>query len=1616
MPDFEAMPGETAEEKPTTPAGRVNRWQRKLLDLSLRNRLLNFTLSKSTVPFLCPDPAYLEDRLAEGIGIRIVSLPEQNPLGERDPALFRETRGQDIQRQFAADALKRDELASPLDAKALEGGLTTLYRQAKSDLAEGGTNTLYIAVGFLRWKKKPEDDRTYRAPLLLVPTRLDRRSASSQFRLLHHEDDVRFNATLLQFLKRDFDLDVPSLQNDLPTDDSGIDVPLVLERMRQAVRDVPGFEVVDETALGTFSFAKFLMWKDLTERTDALRQNRVVRHLIDTPDQAFTSDSAVFRDEREVDTLYSPAEIVTPLPADSSQVVASLAAAEGKDFVVIGPPGTGKSQTIANMIANCLASRKTVLFVAEKTAALDVVYRRLREHGLGDHCLELHSNKADRRRFLGQLKDAWEKGGKDSRSEWVELNDRLKVRRDQLNAYVEALHYSSPNGLTPFAAMGIALRAKDRHAPALTWPSKDAHDRPSFLNLQGLAQELGLTFAAVEVRPVLNSIDVSEWSSIWQEQLLAAGREYSQAASQLAAALSELRPQIGLPSITDANRRELACYVAIAAHLEEHAEGDFSVIFDETFDRIRSSLDAFQTTLQDYASNEGSLSGQYDRGEVQRVPVEQLDREWREATSSMWPLSWLRSRKCRKLLQSYARAGRAHPQIDLPLLRAMQASASAADGSPLSAVPHYFDGVNTDTQRLRDHLTAAAHLREALFELVDFGNDAEAIARAVEPVLSGAESRPIRRSAEAYLRAYRHFLEAETTFSGIAGTAPEIDQARGGLSAVAELASELENCRSLLRNWSSWCSVRNRATAYGLGPLIRDLETGAIVANDAREALLLGYVRWWLPLAIDDDATLRDFRRFQHEHAIGEFRDIDDLVRKAASARVRSAVEHDLPSPQSVPRKSELGLLRHQMELKRPSRSIREMIGGMPESFAKLAPCVLMSPLSIAQYLPPEQALFDVVIFDEASQITTWDAVGAVARGRQTIIVGDPKQLPPTNFFGRNEEESGEVEEYEKDLESILDEAKASGLPVHDLRWHYRSRHESLIAFSNWNYYENRLITFPSPVTEDRAVSFRHVPNAVYDRGKSRTNKEEARAISREVAGRLKRWLALPERERPTIGVITFNTQQQSLIQDFLDEERRANQDLEWFFADERIEPVFVKNLENVQGDERDVILFSITFCKDHAGKLSVSFGAINHDGGERRLNVAVTRARQELVVFAGITADQIDLSRTKATGVHHLKTFLDYAERGPVALPAQDAGSQGELESPFEEAIAEALRNRGWHLVPQVGVSGFRVDIGVKHPDRAGAFLAGVECDGATYHRSATARDRDKVREQVLRGLGWNILRVWSTDWWFDSAGAATRLHDALEALLEESRNHAEPTPSEEEPIHWEMNETEGETREAQEQADLPPRTSSGTSEPEDPEPREDMFGDHFAEDGSTFVHTDQKLDGQTGQLYRVTDLSRFPADADRFYAASYRQTLQEMVDAVLEAEAPVREDILMQRIARAHGWLRTGKRIRERIEQHVHGAERTETGDSPFLWNGPPQDRFPYRKPAGPEHRRNIPEISLAELTDFALQKPEIFDEDDPPLVMARLLGVDRLSASSRERLRKVQEAASQTRNRAG
>jgi very-short-patch-repair endonuclease len=1587
LPRAAPSPPDGPEAEAETPQDRITRWQAKLLDLTLRNRLLNFRSSAQTIPLLCPDLAHLEDRLAEGGEFRVISLEEENPLGQRDPVAYRRQHGRDIHADFIASAMEKKQLSAALSGKDLLARLTALFRQTRSDLAEGGTNTLFLAAGFLRWKKSAEDSQSYRAPILLIPVKLERRSAQSAYRLSHHEDELRVNATLLQFLERDFGLRIPGLAGELPRDAAGVDLQAAFAVMRAAVRDMPGFEVVEETALATFSFAKYLMWKDLVDRTAALRDNRLVRHLIDNPSATFSGTGGGLPGPEEVDRR-PPAELLTPLPADSSQLSAVLAAEAGHDFVIIGPPGTGKSQTIANMIAHCIARGKSVLFVAEKSAALDVVYRRLKANGLGDACLELHSSKADRQSVIRQLGLAWDRASAASQADWVQVTEELRLTRDQLNGYVAALHAAGSHGVSIYHAIGHAVA----EAPPfrLAFAGIAAHDAISFAALEKLALELASTRASA-LRPgaiPLLAIAETEWSFAWEAGLFEALDRLEAARRGLQAASAGFAIALGLaPETGEAGELQ-----RLAVPLLELAAEDLRIPAGPGAKDLSDALARLDRALAEIAADTAALAADYTEAEILRMPLEALDRDWREAGAKIWPFSALAKSRVRKLLQSYAASGTVDLDRDLPALLRMAPAVTALAASPLASLP-VWQGMRTPAVLLQEHLRQADVLSEALAGAGIGGTLRDTLLGRCDPTMPA-------------LKAAATLTAAQSGFAIALASAEAVTKGRfAGTAALDALGAEIEALRAQrgsLRDWTRWCAVRRRAEAQGLTALVEALQQAPIA--EVGRSFRAAYFRWWLPLALDARPELRQFAHWDQDRRIGNFRKLDAQVQTLTAAQVRLAIAHRLPARDGVPRNSELGVLRHQLSLKRPSSSIRQLVSEMPEAFRKLVPCVLMSPLSVAQYLPAGHAPFDMVIFDEASQITTWDAVGAIARGRQSVIVGDPKQLSPTNFFARGGEEDEELAAHEKDLQSILDEAAAAGLPTHQLNWHYRSRDEALIAFSNHHYYGNRLITFPSPSTRSEAVRLHRIPGT-YARGRGRTNEAEAQAILALAHARLVSWLALPETVRPTLGVITFNAQQQQLILDLFDQMRAAEPALEWFFEDAREEPVIVKNLENIQGDERDVMLFSITFGPDAAGKLSMNFGALNSDGGEKRLNVAVTRARQELHIFASLGAEQIDLGRTRAEGVKHLKNFLDYAARGAAALPAMDHGSMGPTESIFEDWVAEALQGRGWEVRSQIGVSGFRIDLGIVHPDQAGTYLAGVECDGATYHRAASARDRDRIREAVLRGLGWEILRVWSTDWFMARDEALERLDTALRGLLAASRaamvevaasaiDVAEPGPAPEAPTGHE------ETLEDEDIA-----TDGPAAKTED----EALFERKATYAGLAIsaVDTASPLPGSFSRPEAseppVTSSNASAnvavcADPQRFFEHDYTAQLQAMVAIIIERDAPLRDQTLARLVARQHGWQRTGRRIRDRVLECLSGAELHQEEVGRFVWAvGSHSMRIPFRHGMD----RLASDIPQAEIVDLIRQHFGFRTSADPARDLARAMGIVRLTEETRSQL---------------
>jgi hypothetical protein len=581
--------------------------------------------------------------------------------------------------------------------------------------------------------------------------------------------------------------------------------------------------------------------------------------------------------------------------------------------------------------------------------------------------------------------------------------------------------------------------------------------------------------------------------------------------------------------------------------------------------------------------------------------------------------------------------------------------------------------------------------------------------------------------------------------AALAHDAGAIGSDSGG--SLASLLGVLARWRAGLDELDDWAHWRSSVGAAGdsLAGLAGALTSGTASPDTVPDIFEKSLWHAWAEAVAQGDPRLASFSPGAVTGLVERFRAADARIIELARGLVRARLSSRLPeSAAPASEQSEMGLLQRQLKLQRRHMPVRRLIERLPNLLPRLKPCFLMSPLSVAQYLDAAHPPFDLVIFDEASQIPVWDAVGAIARGRQVIVVGDSRQLPPTTFFRRLEGDDTPEEDIEE-LESVLDEAVAAGTPEVRLLWHYRSRHESLISFSNQRYYGGRLQTFPSAkaASPSLGVHLRRVPG-VYDRSGTRTNHVEAEALVSEVVGLLKE--SAQAKKPVSLGVVTFSQAQQTLIEDLFDRARREHPEIEPYFTQEQ-DPVFVKNLENVQGDERDAMYFSIGYGPDASGHLTLGFGPLNRVGGERRLNVAVTRARSRLIVFTSMNADAIDLSRTASLGAAHLRAFLEHAERAASGVVRAPEDLPAELLAPAR-GLQEALRARGYESDVAVGASPYRVDLGVRHPQRPSEYALGVEFDGPFYARAATCRDRERSRQSVLANLGWSIERVYTHEW----------------------------------------------------------------------------------------------------------------------------------------------------------------------------------------------------------------------------------------------------------------------------
>jgi very-short-patch-repair endonuclease len=596
--------------------------------------------------------------------------------------------------------------------------------------------------------------------------------------------------------------------------------------------------------------------------------------------------------------------------------------------------------------------------------------------------------------------------------------------------------------------------------------------------------------------------------------------------------------------------------------------------------------------------------------------------------------------------------------------------------------------------------------------------------------------------------------------------------------SLAELASwvtDLTGGLSTLDSFLAFRAARAKLHESNLGIFAEMALSGQLAAADVRPA----FDKAFFMQKANSMASSRGLSGFDlgsHEATVDRFRGLDRASHAVQRGRAREGAFRNRLRTQAVCPTGQERVLRSEAAKPRGRKKLRQIFAELPELLLTLKPCVMMSPLSVSTFFPGDvpELRFDIVVIDEASQVRPADAIPAIYRGNQLVVAGDDKQLPPTSFFARISQDGAAPEDEDGEdaasatavgVESILDLCVAANVRRSRLLWHYRSRHESLIAFSNRRFYSNDLVTFPSAAGAGGVV-FHHVPDG---RWIDRTNPEEAQKIAQLVEQMVR------SDSTQSIGIVTFNKDQQFLVEDELERLRQrltaesGAEGLAEAVGGVGPEHLFVKNLENVQGDERDCIILGVGYARDRDGMFAMRFGPLNQAGGERRLNVAITRARKSMFVVSSVRADDFRVSGASPLGVQLLQAFLRFAEEGTLGPAA--SGAADFYDSRFEESVAKALRAQGLTVVTQVGCSRFRIDMAIVHPDDPTHYLLGVECDGATYHRSAVARDRDRLRQDVLEGLGWKIVRIWSTDWVRNPERQLARVVEAYRDAMARSR-----------------------------------------------------------------------------------------------------------------------------------------------------------------------------------------------------------------------------------------------------
>jgi very-short-patch-repair endonuclease len=1254
-------------------------------------------------------------------------------------------------------------LETKLSPDKLQKRLLKLNKDAAVAEQEQGINILYLALGFLTWYEDKSSAVKREAPLILLPVELVRNQRTATYEIICRDDDLVTNLPLQQRMLNDFGIELPEL--DIVDDWTP---STYFNQLEMQIANKENWSIdKDGMQLGFFSFAKLLMLRDLDPENwsaQGLENNPLIQGLLKSG--VFEEERPLFSEDVNLDTILNPIDIIQVVDADASQTKVIEEVRSGRNLVVEGPPGTGKSQTITNIIAAAAYDGKKVLFMAEKMAALNVVHDKLLKTGLEDICLELHSRSANKKAVLKELESTLHSAHHIPTK--PEQPFELTKLRDQLNKITNSIHSPFENTEeTPYQVMGTQAKLVGLGVPVPKVSAGKAASVPKeefeevVTSVRSYAMDLS-DFGSLREHPLygVNNIDLQPIDRQRVEQKLPSlikGLEHLEIlANKLFFNLSDVLDK------TISNSERVISLAEVSDSLPD-TDSDVlkemlsSGVTDRMLEGLRSGA---KLKLKKETEAKRFIEAAWD------FNVSQVQIAVSAGEKSFWTRLGSKYRSASKDLSSL---------ISIPLPK-----------SP------------TDRLRLINKLIGVQKLARDLHDdeayLVKiFGVEWRGEKTPFESLLKSAEwvnkvsSITSDFDAEQVLEfvnlakgkdvdSFTSLLsdmkeELKKNFSTLDLALEDVfDQKNQNDVPFKKMQIALDKILANVDKYAEWTKTRRLQKVfddYELTALKDQVESGQMTAEMSENELRFSRAETvWNSIRDRNPLPQAAFERTSIVEAYQA-----EGKERVMSTRQQIKFQHLSQVPKGAA--GQMGVIRSEIAKKKRHYPIRQLMIRASEAIQRIKPVFLMSPVSVSQFLPPEQVEFDLLVIDEASQVRPEDALGAIARSKQIVVVGDRKQMPPSAFFDRmtsNESVDGGDDDTEgaakaTELESILTLCEARGLGGHPrmLEWHYRSKDPSLIRVSNDEFYDGKLILPPSPLQDDDSYGLSLVRvNGVYRRGaKNNINSIEADALVDSVCKHAR------EDSNFSLGIATFSVVQRNHINELLEYRRRSDSVLDAFLREGKEEDIFVKNLENVQGDERDVIFISVGYgpTEPNGSLTSMSFGPVNSDGGERRLNVLFTRARIRCKVFCSFDPAEIDLSRSKVAGTRILKRFLEYAKNG--FLVDHKVTGLGP-DSPFEEDVAQEIRKLGYNVEYQVGSQGFRIDLGVKHLKHDSQFVCAVECDGATYHSALWARERDRLRQEVLENHGWRFHRIWSTDWFNNRQFEIERLGLALAEAMD--------------------------------------------------------------------------------------------------------------------------------------------------------------------------------------------------------------------------------------------------------